>query len=73
MNRVEQHKYEADLAKAEAEEKALQFVQKQRAEYERKRFLEALANEQHSRETSVPAYYDYARAFDGPLRLNGGW
>ncbi len=39
MNRFERHKYEADLAKAEAEEKALQFVQKQRAEYERKRFI----------------------------------
>lgn len=73
MNRFEQYKYEAELAKAEAEEKAMKFVQKQRAEYERKRFLEALANEAHSRETHTPSSYDYARAFDGPLRLNGGW
>lgn len=73
MNRFERYEYAKKLAALEAEVSARIMMEKMLGKREAKRLALMRANDEEARSSGWRANYDYARAFDGPLDLNGGW
>jgi len=69
LNRWERHVYEKNLAKAMEDEEHLRKLAEARELITRIN----RSNEEEARANSWHIHYDYAAAFDGPLRPNGGW
>lgn len=73
MNRYEQHVYAQKLAAIMAEVNARLALEKSLGKLAAERILNDQQNAAESAANGWHMHYDYARAFDGPLRTNGGW